>query len=513
MRSLTRLALASSCAFGVTALPALAATGEEVLQHVCSACHATAADGRMERIDAARKTPEGWDMTVTRMMRNHAVNLTDDERVAVVRHLADTRGLSIAETDGWRYILEREPVATDSGPNDQMTQTCGRCHSYARVALQRRTAEDWAHLVNFHLGQYPTLEYQALARDRDWWGIAQAEIIPFLAKTYPLGDAPAPFSGTAEGQYVLAGRQPGRGDYIATMEIGAGAGDHPVSMTLTYADGSTASFTGNGRLSGAGEWRASLSDGQVTIRQVFAMQEGGKMSGRWFEAARDVIGGRVTGARSDAAATVLAVQPAAVKVGVPTTVRISGPGLAAPTTLPDGVAVSGSDANGITLTITASAPGPLSVSLGDETADLLAYTAVDRVSVVPDVTISRVGDGGGPIPKTPAQFEAMGWLNGADGQPATEDDVALGILPATWSVTDFDAAAAAMEDAKFAGSIDAATGLFTPAEAGPNPERPMMTNNAGNLKVIATVKDGTTELTGEAHLYATVQRFVDAPIR
>lgn len=135
------------------------------------------------------------------------------------------------------------------------------------------------------------------------------------------------------------------------------------------------------------------------------------------------------------------------------------------------------------------------------------------MSVVPDLTISRLGDGGGPIPKTPAQFEAMGWLNGPDGQPATEDDVALGILPATWSVTNFDAAAAAMEDAKFAGSIDAATGLFTPAEAGPNPERPMMTNNAGNLKVIATVKDGTTELTGEAHLYATVQRFVDAPIR
>ena len=54
------------------------------------------------------------------------------------------------------------------------------------------------------------------------------------------------------------------------------------------------------------------------------------------------------------------------------------------------------------------------------------------------------------------------------------------------------------------------TGL--PADAGPNPERPMMTNNAGNLKVIATVKDGDTTLEAQGHLYATVQRFVDMPI-
>ncbi|MFD2442168.1 hypothetical protein ACFSS8_22460 [Paracoccus kondratievae] len=69
-----------------------------------------------------------------------------------------------------------------------------------------------------------------------------------------------------------------------------------------------------------------------------------------------------------------------------------------------------------------------------------------------------------------------------------------------------------MQDAKFAGSISD-TGLFTPAGAGPNPERPMQTNNAGNLKVIATVETETGPLSAEAHLYATVQRFVDAPIR
>ncbi|MDN3713918.1 hypothetical protein QWZ10_24765 [Paracoccus cavernae] len=106
----------------------------------------------------------------------------------------------------------------------------------------------------------------------------------------------------------------------------------------------------------------------------------------------------------------------------------------------------------------------------------------------------------------------MAWINGADGQAGTEDDLALGYLPASWRLENFDEAALAMEDTKFAGTIDA-QGLFMPADAGPNPERPMSTNNVGNLKVVAEVGEGGQVLSAEAHLYATVQRFVDAPIR
>ncbi|MDN3713919.1 hypothetical protein QWZ10_24780 [Paracoccus cavernae] len=60
MTSLTRLALASSCAFGFAtlALPAFAVTGAEVLENTCAACHATGGDGKIDRIDAVRKTPK-----------------------------------------------------------------------------------------------------------------------------------------------------------------------------------------------------------------------------------------------------------------------------------------------------------------------------------------------------------------------------------------------------------------------------------------------------------------------
>ena len=52
-------------------------------------------------------------------------------------------------------------------------------------------------------------------------------------------------------------------------------------------------------------------------------------------------------------------------------------------------------------------------------------------------------------------------------------------------------------------------GLVTPAVAGPNPNRPFSTNNAGDLQVTATVG----ALSANARLIVTVQRFVDPPLR
>ena len=52
-------------------------------------------------------------------------------------------------------------------------------------------------------------------------------------------------------------------------------------------------------------------------------------------------------------------------------------------------------------------------------------------------------------------------------------------------------------------------GIFTPAVAGPNPERRFSTNNAGDLTVTGTALG----LTGEGHLIVTVQRWNDPPIR
>lgn len=494
----------------LVAAPAMAA--DDPLADACGACHA-AEGGGYERIDAVRKTPEAWDMTVVRMMRNHGLQLSAEDRGAIVGYLADTRGLSIAETEGFRYILEKEPLASDEGPDQLMTEMCSRCHSFARVALQRRAPEDWKKLLNFHVGQFPTLEYQALARDRDWWGIANGEVLAYLQASFPLGEAPAPLAADLFGDWAIAGHMPGRGDYRGTMNAVETDGAYDLTLSLLFPDGPV-EMTGVALVYGAGEWRATLTNGETELRMVAAASADGTLSGRWFETEADVIGARFEAAKMDAAPAILGATPGFIKAGEATEVTFTGPGLTGAPVLPEGVtgeivsAVPGT----VVMSLTAAGPGAYAVGLGGVSASIAAYASVDYIAIEPSLTISRVGGNGGPIPKVPAQFEAVAMLNGPDGAQGTEDDIRLGAMKASWRVENFDEAAAAVDDAAFAGTIDG-NGLFTPGDAGPNPARHMGTNNAGNLKVVATVDVGGATLEGEAHLYATVQRFVDTPIR
>ncbi|HRO15302.1 MAG TPA: quinohemoprotein amine dehydrogenase subunit alpha, partial [Paracoccus sp. (in: a-proteobacteria)] len=403
---MTRLipAFLSTCAALALAAPALAATGEQVLDTVCAACHQKAADGSYSRIDDARRTPEGWDMNVVRMIRNYGLNVSDQDRAAVVRHLADTRGLSIEETEGFRYILEQEPNADDDGPNQLMTETCRRCHSYARVALQRRTPEDWKKLINFHLGQFPSLEYQALARDRDWWAMANNEVLDELATRYVHGAAPAGADADLSGTWRVAGHQPGRGDYAGTLTVAAKGEDYTVTADLTFADGTTQTQTGHAVLYGAGEWRATLAAPDAEIRQVMALRPDGSMDGRWFHADQSTLGGRMLAVKSDAGPRILSVAPDHIKAGETAEIRITGVGLDGTPTLPAGVSaeVVSQDDGGMVIRATAApdaAPGRGEVRVGDISLNqgLAVYGALDRISVEPPLTYSRVGGGGGPI--------------------------------------------------------------------------------------------------------------------
>ncbi|MDH3453411.1 MAG: quinohemoprotein amine dehydrogenase subunit alpha, partial [Gammaproteobacteria bacterium] len=88
----------------------------------------------------------------------------------------------------------------------------------------------------------------------------------------------------------------------------------------------------------------------------------------------------------------------------------------------------------------------------------------------------------------------------------------IGVRRASWAVAPATDTAKKLEDTKYAGNINE-TGMFMPAVAGPNPARPYGTNNAGDLAIMATVKDAGNEVTGSGHLVVTVQRWNDPPIR
>lgn len=493
------------------ATPALA-DDAELLAKVCGDCHTTAADGTLSRISGQRKTPEAWLMTIVRMRMSHGADIDRQTEAALVRYLADTQGLAPSEAEPYRYALEKDPNMVEA-IDEPLGTMCARCHTGARALLQHRTPEEWRTLIDFHVGQFPTIEYQALGRDREWYKIASTEIAELLATTQPrdteawsqwqVADKP----GVA-GDWIVLTTLPGAGQAYGRLTVSGDASPFAVSGDLTLADGSTQAVSGQMNLYTGYEWRATLDIGGQSYRQVLALDGAGGLSGRQFLTAQDSLGGHLSGVRADAGAHVLGTVPEAV-AGLSGTVQVVGAGLEGLTV--EGAAADGLAANaaGASVTLSAEAQGRAVLSAGDSSVGVALYTAPDRLTVEPEFTIARVGGGSDVGPAAvPALFSAVGWLNGPDGAAGTGDDIRIGSLSAEWTTTDANETAAMMQDAAYAGTLDR-SGLFMPAVAGPNAERPFSTNNAGDLTI--TAKAGGLEASGR--LIVTVQRFIDPPLR
>lgn len=511
MRYSKLAALAATLALPGTV--ALAQDGPALLAQNCSGCHSETDTG-LSRIDGQRKSPEGWLMTIVRMRIAHGLQITSEDQAALVHYLADTQGLAPSEAEPFRYALEKDPAHVEAA-DEPLASMCARCHTAARVGLQRRTAEEWSLHMDFHVGQFPTIEYQALGRDREWFRIAKDEIAPLLAETYPLEtDAwtawQAAEKADVAGDWVVLTDLPGSGAAYGVLSVSGDSSPYAISGALTLADGSSAQVGGQMNLYTGYEWRANLTVGGESYRQVLAVSEDGTaLTGRQFKRDDDSLGGTLTGARVGGGTALLGVVPEAT-AGQDVVAQVVGTGLG-------GLQAEGQ--NGLADQITENAAGAsvhlagqgalFTFSAGDDTATAALYDSVDRVTVEPEFTISRVGGGSPEGPAAvPALFKAIGWASGPDGQPGTEDDVRLGVIDASWSIENANETAEAMKDATYAGNIGA-DGIFMPAVAGPNPERAFSTNNAGELKVVAEAAGQK----GEAHMIVTVQRFIDPPIR
>ena len=333
----------SSAAPSFSAEPAL--SGKDLINAKCASCHTAQGDGRWFRISEGRRTPEGWDMTIVRMGYAHGVQLTAEERQQAVKYLSDNFGLAPSESKEHRYILERQPQYLEKQGNQLVTDMCVRCHSAARIGVQRRTEDDWRRLVNFHVGQFPSIEYSAGGRDRNWYDIASKDVVQVLAKLNGYESAawrewqtvPAPDAG---GRWRLAGDRPGYGAYEGEADIRRSGNDldrYDVTFNLRYADGRTETAQGRSIVYGKHEWRASLRQADGTeVQQVFSIEPGARrMSGRWFFSGQDALGGDLVAVRADAQApaAVLSVVPAALRAGSTQEVTIHGANLAGDETL------------------------------------------------------------------------------------------------------------------------------------------------------------------------------------
>ncbi len=528
-KSLTARALAATLVIGLgcqTWAHAGTTQGEELVRTYCSGCHRESA-GQFERISSIRKTPEGWVMTLFRMRQVHGLALEGGVRESIVRYLADTQGLAPSESAPGRFALERRPNAKDLDVGPEIGVMCGRCHSLARVSLQRRDEEEWRKLSNTHVGQWPSIEYSASGRDRPWFQIATGPLPGKLAALYP-------FSSTAwtewqkrpvrdlSGAWVVVGRVPGGKDFYGTARIDRDAGgDYQAHYQLTDVAG--IAFDGDSKaiVYTGYEWRGSAEVGDRALREVYAVSaDGNRIEGRWFDPDHAEEGGDWVAVREDGAPQIVAVLPRALRAGTTGSVTIVGTGLglgAKPGLVSFGDGTVASNVQGDAQAIRAqvkvaaeAAPGWRAVSAGGAVSatgaagKFAVYRQIDQIDVVPGYAIARVG--GGRLAPVSAQFEAIASTRLPNGEM-----LALGPVTADWTSAPFDAAAKRTEDEKFVGHFDK-RGRFLPGGAGPNAQREYSGDNVGNLTVVAQAQDGDHTVEGRGHLIVTVQRWNTPPI-
>jgi quinohemoprotein amine dehydrogenase len=497
------------------------ARGFAILRDNCGGCHLQSTPGHFARISEIRKTPEGWLMTIFRMQHVHHVQISETDRDILIRYLAETQGLAPSETTPARYALEQRPNVQDLVLPGDLQTVCARCHSAARIALQRRDSDDWLKHVHWHLAQWPTIEYQQNARDRLWWQTATTEVPGALGKLFPFNTSAwdewhgRPHADLA-GTWLVQGHEPGVADYWGTATISrSGDGEYVVAYTVDTSKGQHLTGDSKGIVYTGFEWRGSGSLSGRDIREVYAVSEDGQtMSGRWFEAQHAEIGADWIAVRA-IDAQVVAVNPSAVRAGSTTRVTVLGSGLNGPVSFGPGTKskVVAKSAHSISVDVRVdpkASPGYRELTVGKlHRADSLAvYERVDRLEVSPAFGIARVG--GGKIDPVAAQFEAVAYRDIAD-ESGKVHPVRLGVLPVNWSVAPYNDDAKEAEDVKYAGRIDP-SGRFLPAGAGPNPQRKFSGNNVGNLSILATMDDDAKTLSGKAHLIVTVQRWNTPPI-
>ncbi len=309
-----------------------------------------------------------------------------------------------------------------------------------------------------------------------------------------------------DGTWAMTGWELGKGAIYGRVTITASpSSPEEFTTSATYRvarTGETITRTGRAIVYTGYQWRGSSSTqaADSAMREVMMVDRNWRsMEGRWFAGGYDEIGIDVKLERVGAETRVLgtdrtALAPGRVGAGAedlrrPTSARRFepsdidlGPGITVTRVVsatPDLATVA------VDVTATAAAGArDLFVAGASRPKALAVYDKIDTIKVKPDWAMARVG--GNTFPKMLAQFEAWGYSNGADGKPDSPDDIELGLVDAAWSMEEY-AATYNDDDIKFVGTLNEATGRFTPNVDGPNPARSGSRNNIGDVWVVAKV--------------------------
>jgi quinohemoprotein amine dehydrogenase len=510
--------------------------GVAVLSTRCVGCHTLNA-GKLDVVVSQRKTPEGWEMTLMRMVRTYGVQAQPEELRTLLKHLSDHYGLAPAEVEPFRYILEKRnnKVVSHDIPKF-VTASCVQCHSYERTALQRRSPEMWGRMPDMKLALFTNTENvtasSGLLKDY-WFDDAKKVVVPYLAKQFPLTTPEwtkwqaAPKKNFA-GTWKVVGHDPGKGgDYTGQVTLQALGGDkYEGDYTVESSDGSKASGKTTGVIYTGFQWRGvmQIAGGQPQKEILFANEAGTVITGRRLLTPVGDLGMDETWYRDDGKAQVLSIVPATIQAGTTQKVKIFGLHLpqnlaAAAITLGAGVAVRSLTQTGDD-TIVAEVVAEDGAKVGerqgkvegaDGTLPFYVYNNIDYIRLFPEQGFARPG--GERIPKAFQQFEAFAYLTGNDRVKGTADDIKLHrVNPGKWNLEEY-IKRLNDDDMHFVGTVDE-HGLFTPGKDGPNAQRHMIDHNVGDVWVEAwyTPPGAKRPMGARAYLLVMPEKFNFQPI-
>jgi len=513
----------------------------------CVRCHVRdSTTGLMERLSYLRKTPEGWEISMRRMVALQNVRVDAATARTIVKYLSNAQGLAPAEARPARFESERRAIDYKYAADTKTEQTCRACHSLGRVISQRRTKDEWELLLATHRAYYPLVDFQAFRRggppppDSAGAPHPMEVAVTHLSKVFPLRTPDwAAWSATMrpariEGEWVLSGTEPGRGPFSGRVTItkSPNADDEfTTRATYRYARGAR-SVTREGKavVYTGYQWRGRSSEGGTPAdsawREVMFIEPGWQeITGRWFKGGYDEFGMDVSLVRLAASPVIAGVYPRALRAGARgqqvTIVGANLPGDAqgavvdfGPGVRVEQVVSAAPDSIVARVTVDAKAPvgaRDLFVAGASLKSGAVVFDKVARIKVTPLAGMARVG--GVVFPKQYQQFEAIAYHNGADAKADTEDDVEIGPVDVSWGLEEYGVTYDD-DDIKYVGRIDQ-RGLFTPNVDGPNAQRSGTRNNIGDVWVVATYQDtengngnGARPLKARAHLLVTVPLYL-----
>lgn len=512
MKKLSVQLLGRTLSVAVLAWAALATgdelTGAALVQSRCAVCHPAQKGGKFDPIESERKTPEGWEMTIDRMMRLYGVRLQPEEGGKLVKYLSDHYGLAPVEVEPYREVLEkRNSIVAQPAIPKLVQAACVQCHSYARIALQRRTPEAWKRMADMKLALFTNTENVTGSSgllNSFWYEDATKEAIPFLAKQFPFStEAWTKWQSMTKPNYAgawkVVGHDPGKGgDYTGQLTLKAlGEDRYEGEFTHEFASGTKESGKTVVIIYSGFQWRgvAQLEGGVKQKEIFFVSEDGATIRGRRLLNDSGDVGREETLYRKKDVARLLTVTPTALKAGGKQQVTIFGMGF------PSGLSASavnvgedvkiqsftqrGDDtiiAEVATEAVAKFGSRQVKISGVQGEAPLLVYSTVDYIRLAPEQGFARPG--GIRARKIMEQFEAIGYSNGKDGVKGTKDDAPLGrVAPVKWNVEE-NVTRVNDDDVQFVGKVDE-YGLFIPAEDGPNAKRERLDHNVGDVWVEA----------------------------